>query len=151
MMKGVAAALVLGVSMLGVSGWRQQPTRIHKFSELPRGNLLRIDVQTSGCFEQNANYFIFHSRPAPILEIAGLPTQTLSETDVKGLDKLLEFYRHVKNGSCTSTDTISLEEYSGDTLVAKETYVDSTCKTLDDNKMFSLRTLIDRARDLKKR
>ena len=150
-MTKVAAALVFGTCSLAMLGFKQQPNHVHKFSELPGGHILKIDLQTRGCFEQNANYFIFYSRPKPMLDIAGFPTQTLSASDIKGLDKLLSFYRHVKEGYCTTTDKITIEEYSGNTLLARESYVDSTCSTINEKDLFSLRTLIERAYDLKKR
>src|SRR5689334_23958175 len=151
MVTKIAAALTLGVCFLGASGWQQGQAHVHNFSDLPHDHVLKIEMLSTGCFGGDANFFTFRNLGTSTIEISGKPTLTLNADDVKELDKLLEFYRHVKKGACTSVDTVTFEEYRGKTLIAKETYIDGTCSTMDTKDMISLWALIERADEAKQR
>src|SRR5215813_8104192 len=98
----VAAAIAMSVFTLGFAGAGDKP-HVHSFSELPVGNVLTIHLQSSGCFHEDCYHFNFQRKPEASISVDTsqtdekgpqvLPTLTLSDEDVKGLDNMLDFYR----------------------------------------------------------
>ena len=153
----LATLTTLGILFLAVVGWRQA-LRVHDFSSLPRGNVLKVHYYSSGCFNQDEYEFTFRrDRDLTVnaLENAKSPSKyyggkTLSKDEVGKLDALLNFYRHVKRGGCTTVDTVTFTEYHGSKVVATESYRDATCSTYDNDSLLTfgeLETLIMHAND----
>jgi len=154
-MVNLVVALIACIFAQGVP---RRAAHVHSFSNLPIGNVLAIHLQ-SGSFNQDSIHFNFRRKPQAMVGIDGvlseekgpqiLPTLTLSDVDVDGLDNLLNFYRNLKNGCNTTADTITITEYRGDSVVATETFIDRSCSMCEANGMLTLYALLDRATAMK--
>jgi hypothetical protein len=52
---------------------------------------------------------------------------SLDRSDLKSLDRLLSLYRNIRQGGCTTVDTITVTKYRGGAIVAEERFTDDTC------------------------
>jgi hypothetical protein len=60
---------------------------------------------------------------------AELGQVTLTDSDLKGLDEVLRFYRSSPRGGCTTEDTITISQVRDGKTVATERFTDDSCST----------------------
>lgn len=132
-------------------------------SGLIPGQSLEVDYQSTGCFHhvayhikiipQGDGYLVTGSSPAsssPHNKKNERPKDTplhaikLSQRDAIKLDRLIEFYRHVPTGGCTTSDTISLQLKTGTKTITRATFTDETCDTYDRPELLTIPTLVQR-------
>lgn len=120
--------------------------KVSNFSSLAKGDELEMTFTTSGCFHfetyelefrrsSDLTVSIFQServwsaaRKAFIsTNRVSLGDLTLTETDVEGLDRLLQFYRSSPRNGCTTVDTISISQRHDGKVVATEEFTDGSC------------------------
>jgi hypothetical protein len=56
-------------------------------------------------------------------------TISLSEADLRGLDKLLLFYRSKPEGRCSTVDDIEITQLRQNEIVATERFTDQSCRS----------------------
>ncbi len=151
MMIRLAATATVGVFLLAVAGWRQ-PAKVHDFSTLPQGNVLKVHYHSSGCFHQTDYEFTFRRSDGLFVDAVKDPRATptffavksLSADDIIRLDAMLHFYRQVKGDGCTTVDTVSFAEYQGSKVVATESYKDATCSAGDNPSLLTFSQLANK-------
>jgi hypothetical protein len=128
------------------------------FSGLSKGDELSLTFTSSGCFHHNVYDFKFRRTDSLSVEIDFYPRDPaddrpgpgkkkrigeliLSEADIAGLDRMLEYYRAKPEGACTSVNEISLSRLS-DGKTTTEKLHDSSCSDAGAKAEFSLLGLI---------
>lgn len=119
-----------------------QPTVLPRtFAWLPEGDTLEVLFSSSGCVPGNSYDLVFQRSPEYTAVITALPSAggepagllgriPLTRQDVDGLDNLFRLYRLGSQGSCTSTDRITLIQHSKGKVIATEQFIDTTCAGL---------------------
>jgi hypothetical protein len=109
------------------------------FSQLPKGDEIRVVYQSQGCFGGATLELLFKNGTnftATISYLSG-PWRTnkslvgnvsLSEADLRGLDKLLRFYRSNPGGGCTTVDEIEITHLRQKKILAFEHFTDRSCR-----------------------
>lgn len=112
--------------------------QVSLFSELPTGDEIRLVCKTQGCFGGETFELLFKhgtnfsatlwylSGPAEATKVfAG--SVSLSDADLRGLDKLLWFYRSNPGGGCTTVDRINISHMRNKEILATEQFTDGSC------------------------
>lgn len=129
------------------------------FATLPAGDSVQVTFTSSGCFHHKTYEFTFHKDatltatvtqtehgrgPSQVGQPVALGTASLSDSEIAGLDRLFAFYRSKHPGGCTTVDTITAVQKSGDTVKASESFVDGSCATYDAKDLTSLPSIAAR-------
>ncbi|WP_038169494.1 hypothetical protein [Verrucomicrobium sp. BvORR106] len=132
-------------------------------SKLTPGQSIEVQFQSSGCFHyvkhhlkivpQGDGYLVTGTSPLTSsprqpknerAKASKLHDIRLTQSDAVKLDRLFEFYRHVRAGGCTTSDTISLQVKSGTKTVSQATFKDETCDTYDRPELLTIPKLVSR-------
>lgn len=111
---------------------------------------VRFDLASSGCFFFTRHVLEFRPCPVPRISVSEFPersipnwdlvtrvlpavprrvaTVTLSSQDVRGLDRLLQYYRTRPPGGCTSRDLLCVTRRAYGWKFRTENYFDDTCR-----------------------
>lgn len=111
---------------------------------------VRFDLISSGCFSFTRHVLEFRPSPIPQISVSELPerdipnwdlvtrvlpavprpvaTVTLSSQDVRGLDRLLQYYRTRPPGGCTNRDQLCVTRRAYGWKLRTESYFDDTCR-----------------------
>ena len=115
--------------------------QVSLFSELPKGDEIRLIYKTQGCFGGGTCELLFENRtnvsatfwyfqgPSEATKVLG-GSISLSEADLRGLDKLLWFYRSNPGGDCTTVDEIKVTHLRKKEILATEQFTDRSCSHL---------------------
>jgi len=111
---------------------------------LPQDSEVRIEYSTVGCFHSAQYLLTFtsnvvhawsldrlwdaQSKQFSGTETNALGTLTLSSTDTRKLDQLLQFYRSDPSGGCTTIDTITVSLLKDGRVTQAENYRDGSWK-----------------------
>ena len=101
------------------------------FRELARGDRLRVQYQSRGCFHNDRYDFEFEGGDALVARSSGGRVVALSSAQRSGLDRLLRFYRERRDGLCTTQDTITVAYFRSGRKIATERFTDGTCDTYE--------------------
>lgn len=156
MMRGLFAfVLVLfSMSVMALAG-----ERVGSFAKLPVGDVMVVEYSSSGCFHSFGYEFVFEGGKAKVTSVvhdwsgnkkAVVKTEgevVLSKEDLKGLDRLVKFYRAISGGGCTTVDTITITRRRGGKVVATEKFVDATCGTYDRKDLMTFARLGQRLKE----
>ena len=151
---------VIAVLAIGIGGALGAET-VDTFSGLPASDSLRVRFVSNGCFH-SANYeFVFSGsspRSVSVFALAGqraaaknsvlredLGQVGLTDSDLKGLDALLRFYRSGATGGCTTVDSIEISQVSGDKTVRTERFSDHSCRTYEMQELTTFPEIVRRA------
>ena len=122
-------------------------------SHLQRGDTLRIEYASSGCFSSTrAEVVILGSDPsrARVVRWSSGPvraespaeperrTVSLTREDRQGLDNLLAFYRSSRSNGCTTVDHIKLTLSHKGRKARSESFVDGSCRVHDEPGLVTL-------------
>ena len=126
------------------------------FSGLQKGEELRVDFDSRGCFHCYTYELKFSRTAAGVVvsftsETRGaLGELVLGMSDLAGLDRLLSFYRSVRLGGCTTKDSIKVARLRKGTIVATERFTDESCEasslSYDNGDMLTIHAMILRLR-----
>jgi len=134
------------VAVLCVLSRAAAADKVSTFSSLPKGDELEMTFTTSGCFHFATYELKFHRSTELAVSIVqiergglvvgkghtstnrvSLGDLTLTEADVAGLDRLLQFYRSSPRDGCTTVDTISVSQHHAGKTTATEQFTDGSC------------------------
>lgn len=142
-----------------------------RFQALPAGGEIRITLMSTGCFHNSHHEFTFVrqgpeeqgrlqvsviSRERPWNEkrqeyekLRNVPLGTLSLTaeEETKLDALLNFYRHLRQGGCTTQDRLEVVQVTAGAkgkVRAVEAFKDDSCGTYDRKDLLTLTSLVAR-------
>ncbi len=135
------------------------------FSTLAEGDFIDLDFRSTGCFHKDHVTLTFKRRQDQI-RVTGIDKSMryndkakkalsrntslnpviLSDEDCVMLDRLLEFYRNLKDhdAMCSTTDSVSLSCSSSQNGLKTEAYQDATCATYHMKDILSLVALTSR-------
>jgi hypothetical protein len=116
---------------------------IPSFSSLSKHDEVRIEFRSVGCWhERFARLTVVRARGITfvVLQPNELPRETkgidsksrkkrirLEDDELRGLDELVEYYRHLPtNGKCTTVDRVSLTHLREGVVAASESFTDRT-------------------------
>jgi hypothetical protein len=126
-------------------------------SHLHRGDTLRIEYSSSGCFSSTraevwilgrdpsvARVVVWDSGPVRVESPAEPKHRTvrLTSEDRRGLDKLIAFYRSSRSSGCTTVDHIKLTLSSKGQAVRSESFVDGSCRVHDEPGVVTLDEIV---------
>ncbi len=116
------------------------------FSSLQQGDILVVQFHSSGCFHGATHELTFQRGAELTVSVVQIPSGTvrspriaeqtnrvalgtlrLSQSDVAGLDRLMDYYHSKRSGDCTTIDDITFTQQRGDEIVASEQIVDAPC------------------------
>jgi hypothetical protein len=66
--------------------------------------------------------------------------------DVKGLDRLLAFYRSKPPGGCTTVDHMTIQQRRDGKVIAEEQFTDASCSSGEKHDLTSIHHLIQQAK-----
>ena len=127
------------------------------FGTLQRGDTLRIDYGSSGCFSSTrAEVLILGNEPSvarvvvweagPVPKEAPLEpkrrTVHLTRKDRRGLDRLLAFYRAPHSNGCTTVDHVTLTLSHNGMTVQSESFVDGSCGVHEEPGVLTLDEIV---------
>ncbi len=123
------------------------------FSELQPGDRIHVHFRSTGCLHNVAYAFDFERGARTTVRIASLGravspitldiedqvphplgTLTLSARDIRGLDRLVQFYRTHPDGFCSTAEYITIQyptyrDDHSDAVILTERYTDLSCDT----------------------
>lgn len=115
-----------------------------------------LDFKSSGCFHSTHFQFTYSSLPTPRVLTVKVTDDSRTSSETLGIvtltpaqlgrfNNLLNFYRHIKDGGCTTSDTVTFTIFRDGRKVHHETFQDSTCdrETLEDAYVQDLQALGD--------
>jgi hypothetical protein len=126
-------------------------------STLQRGDTLRIEYSSSGCFSSTqaevwilgedpsvARVVVWESGPVRSQSPAEPKHRTvrLTSDDRRGLDKLLAFYRSPRSSGCTTVDHIKLTLSHKGKTKRSESFVDGSCRGHDEPGVVTLDEIV---------
>jgi hypothetical protein len=97
-------------------------------SQLQPGERVHVAYRSRGCFHDR-KYDIDFQRGGSVTARSAGHAVTLSAREIKGIDKLFQFYRSKPRRGCTTQDDISISQFSGTEKISSEHYVDGSCGT----------------------
>lgn len=112
---------------------------LRTFAWLPEGETLEVTYTSSGCEPADSYRLVFQRSPEYTATITTVRSAdgtgdgkelgriTLTREEVDGLDNLFRLYRSGPKGSCTTVERITLTRRQGETVLATEQFVDSSC------------------------
>lgn len=140
----MTSLLLFAIPLLQGSAWAA--SEVASFSKLPKGDTIRMIFRSQGCFGGGNYELVFKKTTNVLVTISALtiypaypdrPAQTniitqvgevnLTESELRGLDKLLAFYRSRPRGWCTTVDRIHLTQMREKEVIASEQFVDGSC------------------------
>ena len=137
----VGAVLAIGCISVATAA----ADKVDTFSELPVSDTLRVRFVSNGCFHSSVHELVLGGgapRTVAVFALAGQRTGAknsvpqedlgqvnLTDSDLKGLDSLLRFYRSGADGGCTTVDTIEIAQIRGGKTIATERFTDRSCST----------------------
>lgn len=137
------------------AGARSLPPGAVNFTELAVGDSIVIRLELNGCFHHSVHRVVFHGEPGRValvlatLEGNAMPDyeytvpQYLTRGDLERLDAALHYYRTAtERGMCTSSTTAALTLYRRGIRTASESFHDSSCPGLDDDRLLELGALV---------
>jgi len=83
-------------------------------------------------------------KQSPDVKREALGHLPLTDSDLKGLDELLRFYRSSPRGGCTTTDTITISQVRDGKTIATEQFTDGSCSTYQMKGVTTLPELVHR-------
>ena len=136
--------VALALAGLALFGTAPAGGRIPSFSALPAGDTLQIDFKSDGCFHQDHFSFTYGRSPQPTMNVVEFRTTwvndkpagedskylgslALTPSDLKQLDRLMDYYRKPHGDGCTTVETITIKHVHGGRVVAEETFKDASC------------------------
>ena len=159
----VTVALAVGCVSVGASAADKMDT----FSKLPATDILQVRFVSRGCFHFSTHELTFRRGATSTVAVVSVLQEwsdatkqlsdvkreelghvTLTDSDLKGLDELLRFYRSSPWGGCTTTDTITISQVRDGKTIATEQFTDSSCSTYQ---MKDVTTLAEVVRRLEKK
>lgn len=84
-------------------------------------------------------------KPWPNRDWSQMPTLNLSQAEIDGLDRLLDFYRPVKRGFCTTVEYSSLFHQRDGKTIGIEEFVDDSCSIDRMTNLTTFGMLIDKS------
>jgi hypothetical protein len=140
----IAISALAGAAALGLFKQGGTSQHVPTFAQLKPGESVDVDFVSSGCFNiqryelkfTRANDLsvnvksISHSTGKDgkaVLKTINLGNLKLAQTDINGLDSLIQFYRSKPKDGCTTVDTIILSHRRGGQLLAREKFKDGSC------------------------
>ena len=133
---------------------RREPISL---SHLHRGDTLRIEYSSSGCFfSTRAEVWILGRDPSvarvvvwdsgPVRAEGPVEpkrrTVRLTSEDRRGLDNLLAFYRSSRSRGCTTVDHIKLTLSRKGKTARSESFVDGSCRVHDEPGVVTLDEIV---------
>jgi hypothetical protein len=127
------------------------------FSQMDNGDEILIKYESSGCYHNIHSTISFRKVrgrvTAAIRNDRKKDQQNeteLTRRDIQGLDNLLRYYRARQRGYCTTTDRIAISYRENGREIAREAFVDSTCRVDNIRGVLPLSEVIDRIHEKKK-
>ena len=107
------------------------------FINLNANETIKIESKSQGCFHNNTNSYQVRGGKVKMFDmikkesentIRNLGTISLSDTDLEGLDILIDLYRQVSTNTCTTHIYLDIVYERDNLIIGKESLVDSSCK-----------------------
>jgi len=136
---------------------------VASFSRLPEADELLVQLVLDGCWGDSAFELVFRRDREPSVAAVRLngdwSTESeqftelsrgrayearLSEADIQGLDRLLNFYRAGVGEGCSDTHFVTITQVHSGRVLAKEHFVDRACGPDEESGVTTLWDLIDR-------
>jgi|ERR1017187_2951514 hypothetical protein len=157
----LAVFLLIGCVLVVVAA----EEKLRLFAGLQKQDVIEVRMATSCCLPLDATYLLrFEGAPhtqvvVTELEHGALQGGTLvvdtnridlghlrlTEADLAGLDRLIEFYHTKHDNICTVNDRIKIIEERDGKVIATEEFTDNACSILETNYM-TFHTIIGRLR-----
>jgi len=154
-------ALALALVWMNVAASAAE--KLTPFAKLPATDELQVRFASSGCFHSTTHEFTFRRGATSTVAVASVKAEwsdakhkdreelgqvALSDSDLKGLDELLRFYRSNPRGGCTTIDRITISRVRNGKTLATEEFTDGSCSTYQ---LKGVTTLSEIVRRLEKR
>ena len=137
-----SSAVIVACCLLHASAAEKVAT----FSSLPKDDELHMTFTTSGCFHYASYELTFQRSTDTTVSVVQIEREwsqklkaftstnrvtigalKLTNADVEGLDRLLQFYRSSPQNGCTTVDAISISQRHDGKVAATEQFIDGSC------------------------
>ena len=104
------------------------------FEAINPGEKISVQFSSSGCFHHKEFQLWFEGTSTGEVNLKtdasadhGRAPVLLHSSDLKSLNHLLALYRSVREGRCTTEETITVTKYAAGQAVSEEKYLNKTC------------------------